>query len=121
MMLCPSDATSYLVELSELADESMPALVQEHRAPLTQVAEWARAYLCNAHPDLGRRGHVCPYVQASIDKKLFFMTVRRGPVADPAEIASVVVRYRDWFLELEPRQSADALLKTIVILFPDIA
>jgi prolyl-tRNA editing enzyme YbaK/EbsC (Cys-tRNA(Pro) deacylase) len=36
------------------------------------------------------------------------------------EVEAQVTRYRDWFLELEPRNGPDAIYKVILVLFPDL-
>jgi prolyl-tRNA editing enzyme YbaK/EbsC (Cys-tRNA(Pro) deacylase) len=110
----------YLVELSDLGADALPEPLRHNREPLELVVSWAREYLCRPNPDLGREGPVCPYVQASMDKGLFFLTVCRGRDFVADEVLATVMRYRDWFLEIEPRSGYEALFKAILILFPDI-
>jgi len=57
----------------------------------------------------------------SMDKGLFYLTVYRGQQIDEAQVYQIVMKYRDWFLDLEPRSGHHAQFKTILILFPDIA
>jgi hypothetical protein len=103
------------LRLLEIADLDAPADPPE---PARVVLEWARGYLSAPHPELGRRGNVCPFVPSSLRGSHFYVAVRPGPMPDVAE---TVRRHRDWFLELEPRGDPHAQLKTILILFPDVA
>jgi hypothetical protein len=103
------------LRLLEVADLDAPGDPPE---PARVILEWARSYLSAPHPDLGRPGRVCPFVPSSLRAAQFYVAVRPGPVPD---VADTVRRHRDWFLELEPRDGPDAQLKTILILFPDVA
>jgi prolyl-tRNA editing enzyme YbaK/EbsC (Cys-tRNA(Pro) deacylase) len=111
--------TFYLVELSDLG-QKLPEPVNVHRTALEQIVTWAEDYLCRPHPELGREGPVCPFVQASMDKGLFFLAVCPGKELEKDAILESMVKYRDWFLEIEPRRGNDAIFKTILLLFPDL-
>ena len=87
---------------------------------LAQIRDWVMRFLCRPHAQLGREGAVCPFTAPSMRKKLFWMTAYRGERIPLAEAQEVLMRYRDWFLELEPKAQPDANLKTILILFPDM-
>lgn len=116
-----ADPSCYLVELKDLQQGSLPVFLGDVREPLEQIVAWAREYLCRPHPELGREGPVCPFVQAAMDKGLFFLTIYRGSDLSEDEVIASLVKYRDWFLEIEPRSGVDAIFKTILILFPDIS
>ncbi|HYW06750.1 MAG TPA: hypothetical protein VE913_07330, partial [Longimicrobium sp.] len=87
---------------------------------LVAIVRWAMEYLCSPHPELGRAGAVCPFTSPSIRRNLFFLTVMRGADLGAAEVDDVVRRYRDWIMEMEPRDPRQAQYKTINILFPDV-
>jgi hypothetical protein len=116
-----TDPRYALIEISDFNRDPLPDVVRANLQPLQQIVTWAREYLCNPHDQLGRKGHVCPYVQMSMDKGLFFLAVYRGEQIDEHHVRDVVLKYRDWFLALEPRSGGDAQYKTILILFPDIS
>jgi hypothetical protein len=120
MRFHPTDPTNYLIEVADLDRDPPHELVRENLHPLRTTVEWAKTYLCRPHEQLGRKGYVCPYVPMSLEKGFFFMTVYRGERIDPEQVRELVMKYRDWFLELEPRESNDAQYKTILMLFPDI-
>lgn len=120
MRIHPTDPRMYLVELSDFRAEPLPAQVQEHLEPLRAIVHWAMDYLCQPHPELGRRGAVCPFTTPSIRRNLFFLTVMPGADLRREDVVEVVRKYRDWFLEMEPHDTRSAQYKTINILFPDI-
>jgi Domain of unknown function (DUF6875) len=73
-----------------------------------------------ANPELGREGPVCPFTQPSLTQNLFWMTMIRGPEIDQLEVGRAVHHYRNLFLALEPKTGPASMLKTILILFPDV-
>ncbi|MFE0589825.1 DUF6875 domain-containing protein [Micromonospora echinospora] len=87
---------------------------------LRAVVAWAREYLCEPHPELGRKGPVCPYAQGSLDRDTFYLAVHRGSDVDPVELDTVLAGYRDWFAGLEPLAGPAAQFKTILLTLPDL-
>jgi hypothetical protein len=121
MIVHPNDSRFCLVTVSDIEKSSgFAPLITENYDVLAQTLVWARSYLTRPHPDLGRRGAVCPYVRASLEKNLFFMAVYRGSHFDQNDVVGIVSFYRQWFGELEPLDPDLAALKTILILFPDL-
>ena len=116
----PTDARLYLVEPSDMTRDPLPDRVAEHADSLTSILQWADDYLCRPHPELGRPGAVCPFTRPALKKDLLFLTVYPGADPDFDEVADVVRRYRDWFLELEPVEMPMAQYKFIGIIFPDV-
>jgi hypothetical protein len=47
---------------SELAESDLDAL--------HAVADWIKSYVVKPHKDLGRAGHVCPFVPGALDRKV---------------------------------------------------
>lgn len=120
MRYLDSDPSCFLVELSDLRQGVLPEPAAGSRRALEEVVAWAEDFLCRPHPDLGREGAVCPYVQASMDKGLFLLTVCPGVDFVPEEVLERIVKYRDWFLDIEPRTGSESFFKTILLLFPDL-
>lgn len=116
----PQDPSLFLVELSDLDEAPPPARIAGAIEPLRLVAAWARSYLCQPHPQLGRSGPVCPYTPSSLQSGLFFLTFLRGSELRAGDISARLLAYRDWFLELAPREGGESLLKTILLLLPDL-
>lgn len=84
------------------------------------IVDWARQYLCRPHPELGRKGPTCPYTQPSLDKGRFYVSIFAGPPASVDEIIRCVEVYRDWFVELAPREQHAAQFTTILVAFPEL-
>ncbi|MBW4717939.1 DUF6875 domain-containing protein [Saccharothrix obliqua] len=120
MLIHPTRPTHPLVEPADFAAERLPDEVAAHETALRAVYEWAGDYLSSPHPDLGRRGDVCPYTPTSLQRGLFFMSVHPGVPSGPRELADLLLAYRDWFLELEPRTGPVAQFKTVLVLLPDL-
>lgn len=87
---------------------------------LRAVVDWAREYLCEPHPELGRKGPVCPYAQGSLDRDTFYLAVHRGDTVDESELDEVLAVHRDWFRRLEPLGGPSAQFKTILLTLPDL-
>jgi hypothetical protein len=87
-------------------------------SPEARIVRWAEEYLMRPHPDLGRGGAVCPFVDGSLQRGLFFVACHTGRFSDSREVAQLIRPYKAKFLELEPRPGAEAQYKTILILFP---
>lgn len=120
MRFLPSDPGCWLVPSTHVEHGLLSGPAQASRQPLQEVVAWAREYLCRPHSELGRSGAVCPYVQTALDKGLFLLTVCPGNEFSSEGVVERVMRYRDWFLEIEPRSGPEAMFKTILLLFPDI-
>jgi hypothetical protein len=109
-----------LVEPRDL-DRELPAELRLSARPLHSIADWARRYLCQPHPELGRKGDVCPFTESALARQTFYMAVCQGTPASADDVADMVGHYRDWFLDLPPVSGPSTQFKTILILFPDLA
>jgi hypothetical protein len=116
----PLNPSLSLVEPSDLALDGW-CRTQDRRSVVCYFAAlaWLEYFLGRPHPELGRGGAVCPFIKAALEKGLVWLTCVRGPVAI-ADVADSVMRYGDWFLELEPRRGDESIYKAILILFPDL-
>ena len=82
--------------------------------------EWCLEFLCNPHPDLGRVGPVCPFVELSIKKGLLWLTLAHTASGDIEHVRRTVLRYKEIFLASDPIQGSDAIFKCILIVLPDV-
>src|SRR5262245_61274579 len=112
--------TPWLWTPDQLQREHLPDDVAASRQPLQETAQWILDFLCRPNPDLGRSGPVCPFVKPALDKGLLWLTAQRG-VPTPGQLTATVMDFRDCFLARQPIEGKDAGLKTILIVFPDIA
>lgn len=120
MLTSPGEPARVLLEVDDIEPDRLPSRMAPYGPQLRTILDWARQYLTRPHESLGRKGSVCPFVQASLDRRKFYLTVFPGRPADPADVAAAMLPYRDWFLELAPRGQGMAQLTTILVLFPDL-
>ena len=123
MLSHPENPERYVLSTDDLEDSRMPEAARPYADKLRTVTEWARNYLAEPHPDLGRGGPVCPYVPTALKRRLFYLTVcplgsTRAAETIAETMAETVGVYRDWFRRIEP---LDSMYKTILMLFPDAA
>jgi hypothetical protein len=85
------------------------------------IREWAISYLTAPHPDLGREGAVCPFTAASISKEMFWVGCAESSDLDAVDIQRTVADVVAVFRQLPSAEDSDAMLKTILVLFPGIS
>lgn len=87
---------------------------------LRQTLDWVWGFLAKPHPELGRQGAVCPYVEQSMNTEKIWLTIIDSPVLCQKEIEDVVMRYRDVFLKLEPTRGRETINKAMMMIFPHV-
>ncbi|MGV9878649.1 DUF6875 domain-containing protein [Streptomyces sp. NPDC003006] len=120
MLIRESSARLSLVELGDLARNDLPPRLAKHEESLREIVDWASSYLSRPHPEVGRKGHVCPFVKTSLNRELFYLAVEPGVPESSAATAEALRGYRDWFLELADRHGGAAQYTTILVLFPEL-
>jgi hypothetical protein len=120
MRVSPTDPPLYLLDPDDVVRNDLPPHLRPFRAHARRILRWARAYLCRPHPALGREGPVCPYTEPSLQRGLFWLAFHPGADPPPGEVSAVVLRYRDWFLELEPVEEREGEYGAILLLFPQL-
>nr|WP_062341269.1 hypothetical protein [Herbidospora sakaeratensis] len=140
MITHPDEPTLRLFDVKDVeSGRPLHPLGAMYIRQLRTVTAWAREYLCRPHPELGRRGPVCPYAQGSIDRGRFLLAIRPGRPKTVEEVVAAVEPYRQWFGELAPRSIeadsparatvglrppasrliADSMHTAVLVLFPD--
>lgn len=104
----------------DAADGSLAGHSLADTRALLHVARWSKEFLTEPHAELGRSGHVCPYVSATMREQRYLLTVLNGAATRERETDRLILRLGRHFTELEPRAGRAAQKKTIVILFPDL-
>jgi hypothetical protein len=82
------------------------------------IREWATGYLTAPHPELGRKGPVCPFTAASIRKEMFWVGCMDRSDLTAEEIERTVADVATRFSRQPPTEEPEGRLKTILILFP---
>ena len=98
-------------------------LSNEDLQALKTIANWTRDSVAQPHPDLGRRGAVCPFVPAALESDTVWFAVEHINHLSERQAADLMNQYKNLFLELNPREveeSEKACTKTILVIFPDL-
>lgn len=90
--------------------------------PCSEVLRrWVCDYLTRPHADLGRSGPVCPFTHPSILRGLFWVGFIDGHDVDRQQMTEAVDEVFGAFPELPPVDGDDALLKAVLLVFPDVS
>lgn len=114
----------YLLSPQDILQKgSQLQLPQSDLEALNKILEWTHSFVCKPNFTQGREGGgpVCPYTKPSLRKKLFWLTVYQKKEVVLDEAFNTVMAYKARFLDLEPREDNEAVYKTILILFPQVA
>ncbi|WKK25156.1 hypothetical protein QZH56_05940 [Streptomyces olivoreticuli] len=87
---------------------------------LRPIADWISGHVARPHPDLGRRGAVCPFVPLSQRLGLIRFALATPPVADEAGLKAATSALKAHWLAMEPRGGPHAIDKTIVLVLPGL-
>lgn len=89
-------------------------------SPLANVLDWMHEFLARAHPELGRKGAVCPFVPQSLEQDSIWMAEIADSTATVESISAVISEYRELFLKTEPVSGPDTINKAFVVVFPNL-
>ena len=116
-----TSATDELIRISDLHQGNIPADVAANLDAVNEVLDWSENYLCKPHPELGRKGAVCPFVKSSMKKDLFYLSVYAKAVIDRSEITPMMREFGNFFLQAEPTQGPEAIFKSLLVIFPNVS
>ena len=88
---------------------------------LTNVLDWMHEFLAQPHPELGRKGAVCPFVPIALEKDSIRMAQITDPDPSVESVEAVIRRLRDLFLVTEPISGAEAINKAFVVVLPNLS
>ena len=109
-----------LVTIPTIVNGPLPDIYEPYKKPLLDIVNWMKDYLCNPHPELGRKGPVCPYVKPAMERNSVYMSVYRDSMLTKDSIRDVIMDYQKQFLKMEPQTGEDAIFKCFLILFPNL-
>ena len=84
------------------------------------LRRWAHDHLSRSHPELGRKGPVCPFTGPSIKKDLFQVAFMRGAELEHDDVSSALTEVIRDCKTSEPLDDSDEMLKTVILVFPDL-
>jgi hypothetical protein len=119
------DALTRRLQLSGLgrrtAQTDSQVLSPERLAEANDVLKWAREYLARPHPDLGRKGPICPFVQHAIDIDRFLMTFHDEVDGSSArQLRRVVLDEAAGFQRRYPQEGRDGGFTSLLLVFPKL-
>jgi hypothetical protein len=119
-MAVTAEATNlFLVE--DLEDESRTReLTEPDLDALRAVANWIQTYATRPHKDLGRPGPVCPFVPGSLERKTLWLAPEQVADRSVPDVVELISGYRRLFLDAQPTDGDDAILKAFVVVFTDL-
>jgi hypothetical protein len=105
------------VALTTLADPSPPPGSERE---FELVKHWAKNHLGKSHPDLGRVGAVCPFIDATMKKDLLRVIFLRGNSFDHDSLVGLIAEIAAVFPELPPVDGPDSTYKAVLVVFPEL-
>lgn len=81
------------------------------------IAHWSRDYLTKPHPELGRPGAVCPWVEKSIQRRLYSMALMHEAHLRVEEVEETFHRLRRHYQQLPPTDYSQGQYKAIATIF----
>jgi hypothetical protein len=109
-----------------ISGESHPRRVVGHLKEFRRTACYVREFLSRPHPQVGRKGPVCPFVPAAIKQDCLYMCMvptadaRRDGSLSVAAMASFVQSFLPVFEALQPCEGKKAQFKALMLIFPEI-
>lgn len=84
------------------------------------VSRWLSTYIVRPHPELGRRGSVCPFVaQALATDSVSLVAFRLGPDPDVERMNDAIAQGIERFRGLA-RDEGNASLASLIVVFDDL-
>lgn len=86
-----------------------------------EVMEWAVSYLSRPHPELGRKGAVCPFVPKSMNSGRFYLVLHEEvDGTDLTVLRDILLSHADGFLERFPHLTPEDEFNSLLMVFPRI-
>jgi hypothetical protein len=85
------------------------------------ILSWMQSYICQPHPKLGRKGDICPFARPAMDNNTLDMVFHYEVDGQSLEdVVSITRSYVQLFLDRYPLDRSDAILQTLLVIFPNI-
>lgn len=114
-------ADRYPFEPGSLTPASRAHVLFDRYPHYRDVLVWLREEVARGHPDLGRRGAICPRVAPALRADVLWLAVIRSTSATAEEAAEKGRHLADLFVELCGGDVANAGDTSLIALFPDVA
>lgn len=92
------------------------------RAWLFEMMRWIKDEICQPHPDLDRRGDLCPFVRPALKQNLLFIEESDLDDRDEMLLESFLLESSKTFLETPPLPpQRNCIYKSLLVAFPTMA
>jgi len=86
-----------------------------------EIIEWVESYIAAPHPDLGRKGAICPFVQKAMQlDRLFLAFHDEIDGASRVALRALLLTYAKRLRERYPAEVPDNALASYVIVLPNV-
>lgn len=89
-------------------------------SPMGCTLNWVKNYLGKPHPELGRKGPVCPFVPNSLELDFIWMAEIEEKTSSIERVSEIITDYCDVFMSTEPTSEPEAMNKAFLIVFPTL-
>jgi hypothetical protein len=114
--------TADLFLLDDLDDDRRAGeLPERDLEALRAVAGWTKAFVARPNEQLGRAGSVCPFVPGALERKTLWLAAEHVADRSAVDVVELVRRYEKLLLSAQPAAGDDAVYKSIVVVFADLA
>lgn len=114
LSLKPNAPQLHLRRVSEVIRDCEPT------STLAYVLDWVKTYLALPHPELGRKGPVCPFVPIALEQDTIWMMEIADENPGQENITAVINECRELFLTTEPTSGPDLINKAFLVIFPNL-
>ena len=82
---------------------------------------WVPDYLAQPHPDLGRKGAVCPFVTKTVNVDRYLIALHdEVRAADRAQIRDIVLSHAEGLQRHFPETDPDGAFTGLLVVFPEL-
>ncbi|MGK5630847.1 DUF6875 domain-containing protein [Streptomyces sp. URMC 123] len=89
-------------------------------ALLGPVHDWVARHIARPHPDLGRKGAVCPFVPPALRLDLVRFALAEPAVRDEDDLYAAALALKEHWSAMEPVSGRHAADRTIVLVLPGV-
>ena len=108
--------------LEDLEDVSRTGkLAEGDLDALHAVGDWIETFVARPHKDLGRAGAVCPFVAGALERKTLWLAPEQIADRTVPDVVALTDEYKRLLLRAQPVDGDDAIYKSIVVVFTDLA
>jgi len=105
---------------SGLVKASQVVLNNHADSPLAIILDWVKSYLAKPHPDLGRKGPVCPFVPNSLELDYIWLAEVKEETPTIERVGEIITDYCENFMATEPVSAPESMNKAFLIVFPTL-